>query len=90
MKRYNQGFGKFGPMEQSNDGKWVLYEDYGTLLKKLELHKELLENTRKEYAMHAGNAWRETHKVHDKLINWQAFSFCQAIIIIILAIYHFA
>ena len=28
MKRYNQGFGKFGPMEQCDDGKWVKYEDY--------------------------------------------------------------
>ena len=28
MKRYNQGFGGFGPMEQSDDGKWVKYEDY--------------------------------------------------------------
>ena len=28
MKRYNQGFGKFGPMEQCDNGKWVKYEDY--------------------------------------------------------------
>ena len=28
MKRYNQGFGGFGPMEQCDDGKWVKYEDY--------------------------------------------------------------
>ena len=28
MKRYNQGFGKFGPMEQCDDGTWVKYEDY--------------------------------------------------------------
>ena len=27
MKRYNQGFGKFGPMEQCKDGEWVRYED---------------------------------------------------------------
>jgi hypothetical protein len=27
MKRYNQGFGKFGPMEQCNDGEWVKYDD---------------------------------------------------------------
>lgn len=28
MKRYNQGFGKFGPMERAdNDGEWVRYED---------------------------------------------------------------
>jgi len=27
MKRYNQGFGKFGPMEQCKDGEWVKYWD---------------------------------------------------------------
>jgi len=27
MERYNQGFGKFGPMEQCKDGEWVRYED---------------------------------------------------------------
>ena len=28
MKRYNQGFGGFGIMEQCDDGKWVKYEEY--------------------------------------------------------------
>lgn len=32
VKRYNQGFGSFGPMEQCNGGKWVKYEDYHHLL----------------------------------------------------------
>jgi len=27
MKRYNQGFYKFGPMEQCKDGEWAKYED---------------------------------------------------------------
>lgn len=89
MKRYNQGFGKFGPMEQSNDGKWVPYEDYETLLKKLEWHKESWDNARKGYDMHVGNAWRETHKARDELINWQAFSFCQVIVVGMLAILYF-
>jgi hypothetical protein len=36
MKRYNQGFGKFGPMEQCNDGEWVRYEDVKSIIKKLQ------------------------------------------------------
>lgn len=28
MKRYNQGFGKFGPMERAdNDGEWIHLDD---------------------------------------------------------------
>lgn len=27
IQRYNQGFLKFGPMEQCSDGKWVKYDD---------------------------------------------------------------
>jgi len=34
MKRYNQGFGKFGPMEQCKDGEWIRYEYYEKLHKK--------------------------------------------------------
>jgi hypothetical protein len=28
INRYNQGFIKFGPMEQCNLGQWVKYDDY--------------------------------------------------------------
>jgi FtsZ-binding cell division protein ZapB len=28
MNRYNQGFWKFGPMEQCKDGIWGLYADF--------------------------------------------------------------
>jgi F0F1-type ATP synthase assembly protein I len=47
MKRYNQGFGKFGPMEQCNDGEWVRYEDSERVINNLRddirnLHRELL------------------------------------------------
>lgn len=27
MQRYNQGFLKFGPMEQCSEGEWVKYND---------------------------------------------------------------
>ena len=35
INRYNQGFHKFGPMEQCKEGKWVLASDY------LELNRRL-------------------------------------------------
>lgn len=28
INRYRQGFYKFGPMEQCNDGDWVKYDDF--------------------------------------------------------------
>ncbi len=27
IQRYNQGFGKFGPMEKCNSGEWCKYND---------------------------------------------------------------
>jgi len=36
MKRYNQGFYKFGPMEQCSDGEWAKYED---LIKEMDEFK---------------------------------------------------
>lgn len=35
VNRYNQGFGKFGPMEQCAGGKWVLASDYLKLADRL-------------------------------------------------------
>jgi hypothetical protein len=36
MNRYNQGFGKFGPMEQVWNGKWVKHEDVVLLEKTIK------------------------------------------------------
>jgi len=33
MNRYNQGFWKFGPMEQCNDGIWGKYADFLKVLR---------------------------------------------------------
>lgn len=33
MNRYNQGFWKFGPMEQCKDGIWAKYADFLRVLK---------------------------------------------------------
>lgn len=38
MNRYNQGFLKLGPMEQSNDGEWIKYSEY----EELKLQKQRL------------------------------------------------
>ena len=44
MNRYNQGFGKFGPMEQEWNGKWVKHEDVVPLEKTI---KELRQQNSK-------------------------------------------
>jgi hypothetical protein len=45
MKRYNQGFGKFGPMEQTDKGEWVRYEEVRDNLNKIS---ELYNNLNKD------------------------------------------
>lgn len=37
VKCYNQGFGKFGPMEQCTDGEWVRWKDVEPFLHAAEL-----------------------------------------------------
>ena len=36
MDRYSHGFGGFGPMEQSANGKWVKYEDHISNIHEIE------------------------------------------------------
>lgn len=43
MIRYNQGFGKVGPMEQCSDGEWVKYQDAEEVIEEL---KESITNLR--------------------------------------------
>lgn len=40
MNRYNQGFGKFGPMEQTWNGKWVKHEDVVVLEQLLKEYQQ--------------------------------------------------
>ena len=48
MERYNQGFYKFGPMEQVKDGQWIKYQDHRDKVDWLKtMYKNLLEDTRK-------------------------------------------
>ena len=59
MKRYDQGFGKFGPMEQCDKGEWVRYEEVRDNLNKIselysDLHRNLLNEWSEECIKNAG------------------------------------
>lgn len=54
MFRYNQGFLKFGPMEQCNDGEWIKYEDYVKLDKE---NRDRWMHWAKEKSISEKNAW---------------------------------
>ena len=73
MKRYNQGFGKFGPMEQSNDGKWVTYEDYESIERRLK----------QEVNIQFKELWTEIMKYEEDNIYWKVCTFLEGIIIIL-------
>lgn len=53
MKRYNQGFAKFGPMEQCDDGEWVKYEDVIETSDKWNKYSEELNCDRIDWMMKA-------------------------------------
>ena len=54
MRRYNQGFGKVGPMEQCSDGEWVKYEDAmaASNINEAKLFYQLCNEQRDERAQH--------------------------------------
>jgi len=86
IKRYTQGFGYFGPMEQSNDGKWVKCEDHENRVDSLkqqyrELHT-VYTNTKEEL-------FDTIRQLADRIIACLVFSFLEAIIIVILSILYF-
>ena len=64
MKRYNQGFGGFGPMEQCDDGKWVKYEDYD---KEIDAYTEDLSKFYEESRQELIRSWESE-------IDWKAIS----------------
>ena len=64
MKRYNQGFGGFGPMEQCDDGKWVKYEDYD---KEIDAYSEDLSKFYEESRQELIRSWESE-------IDWKAIS----------------
>ena len=54
MKRYNQGFGKLGPMEQAdNDGEWVKHDDVVEITDAFDDYIEVLNNDRINWMMKA-------------------------------------
>ena len=59
MKRYTQGFKKFGPMEQCNDGEWVRFEDYEIIRRRIE----------HDYRGQLDNAWMEIYKAKESVIS---------------------
>lgn len=46
MNRYNQGFGKFGPMEQCKDGLWIKYKDHVLKLKLVVANNKVINKRR--------------------------------------------
>ncbi len=52
VKRYNQGFGGFGLMEQCDDGRWVCAEDYDKLVRSRDAyHESFKERANKALAL---------------------------------------
>ena len=73
MKRYNQGFVKFGPMEQCDDGEWVKYEDV------VDLCAEQQYYNRED----ANNLLVEITELRAKTIDLAVFAYCLGFIAII-------
>ena len=52
MKRYNQGFLKFGPMEQCDDGEWIKYEGHEKVVKDfLKAHDKMSEKLKRKVSL---------------------------------------
>ena len=83
IKRYTQGFGYFGPMEQSDDGKWVKYEDYEDRVDSLTRQCNELYNS---YRDSEAAVWDLIQNSSKSIFCWQIFAILEGIILAILAI----
>ena len=76
IKRYNQGFAKFGPMEQCDTGEWVKAEEAEVILKAAALRTETAIEDAKDQEILKDLADRKIgfwiDKFNDKWDEWWA------------------
>ncbi len=89
---YNQGFGKFGPMEQCDTGEWVKWDDIEPFLRTAELRVQTAMETEKELSAEIENLnmrvdlWKRDYyteldissEMQKHLDNWRAAAIAQA------------
>lgn len=103
VKLYNQGFLKFGPMEQCDTGEWVRWADIAPFLEAAELRIETAMKAETEakrdlnYALRNSDSWKEScFSARDQKNEVsRKFEFCKlvgiaATVIIILVLMAFA
>lgn len=95
VKAYNQGFYKFGPMEQCTTGEWVKWKDVEPFLRAAELRVETSMETEEELrsanrtAQSLVNDWRELYFTSKDTIDevygynrlWRGFAVALSIIL---------
>ena len=65
---YNQGFLKFGPMEQCDSGEWVRWEEVEPFLKAAELRVQTAMETERAFrdmnrlAIENADGWRDLYR----------------------------
>ena len=72
MNRYNQGFGGFGPMEQSSDGKWVKYEDHVSNIHEIE----------DIYDVHLDQCHEEVVEAYLRELDWKMIAFLTSLLLV--------
>lgn len=95
VKAYNQGFYKFGPMEQCATGEWVKWEDVEPFLRAAELRVQTAMETEEELrsairtAQRIVDDWRELYFTSKGTIDevygynrlWRGFAVALSIIL---------
>jgi hypothetical protein len=66
VKLYNQGFLKFGPMEQCDSGEWVRWDDVEPFLEAAELRVETAIEMENKAARSRDRAYAEAESWKDK------------------------
>jgi hypothetical protein len=75
FNRYTQGFKYFGPLEQCNDGEYMLVKDHEEIVSKmilLDKHNELigLKTDLINYYKDSRSDWIDLHNSTQKMANW--------------------
>jgi hypothetical protein len=75
FNRYTQGFKYFGPLEQCNDGEYMLVKDHEKIVSQmilLDKHNELigLKTDLIEYYKKSRSDWMDLYYSTQKMANW--------------------
>lgn len=80
MKRYNQYFGKLGPLKQCKNGKLIEYKDHNEIVNYYEKRMSELYDDLSNKDELVNESYREIYNLEVSIVNWKTICVVQLIL----------